>query len=190
MRDSRGITSRRIGSTVSSAWAPSIDDECFAMKLVGKPDAGNPHVRLMTGKGNGAHSNASPRPSSTLQVTGRKRHILVDTLGLLLGVSVSPANIQDRDGACGLLRGVRPRFPFIEKIYADAGYQGPKMARVVASPGVGKSRSSNARTCAASSSCQKGGSSKGRSHGSVAIDALRVISNVTQPPSPPLFVLP
>jgi len=36
----------------------------------------------------------------------------------------------------------------------------------------------------------KGGSSKGRSHGSVAIDALRVISNVTQPPSPPLFVLP
>jgi len=50
-------------------------------------------------------------------------------------VSVSPANIQDRDGACGLLRGVRPRFPFIEKIYADAGYQGPKMARVVAVTG-------------------------------------------------------
>lgn len=50
-------------------------------------------------------------------------------------MSVLPANIQDRDGACGLLRGVRPRFPFIEKIYADAGYQGPKMARVVAVTG-------------------------------------------------------
>jgi len=33
------------------------------------------------------------------KVTGRKRHILVDTLGLMLGVSILPANIQDRDGA-------------------------------------------------------------------------------------------
>src|SRR5437763_15509126 len=32
------------------------------------------------------------------KVTGRKRHILVDTLGLLLSVAVHPANIQDRDG--------------------------------------------------------------------------------------------
>jgi len=37
------------------------------------------------------------------KVTGRKRHILVDTLGLLLGVSVLPANIQDRAGARHLL---------------------------------------------------------------------------------------
>ena len=38
------------------------------------------------------------------KVTGRKRHILVDTLGLLLGVSVLPADIQDRDGARDLLQ--------------------------------------------------------------------------------------
>jgi hypothetical protein len=37
------------------------------------------------------------------KVTGRKRHILVDTLGLLLGVSVLPANFQDRDGTRDLL---------------------------------------------------------------------------------------
>ena len=69
------------------------------------------------------------------KVTGRKRHVLVDTLDLLLGVSVLPANIQDRDGARGLLQIARRRFPFIAKIFADAGYQGPKMARSVAAAG-------------------------------------------------------
>ena len=73
------------------------------------------------------------------KVTGRKRHILVDTLGLLLSVVVHPANIQDRDGAATLLRTARAvRFPFIERIFADAGYQGPKMATVVAATGAWK----------------------------------------------------
>src|SRR4029077_18581274 len=69
------------------------------------------------------------------KITGRKRHILVDTLGLLLNVVVHPANVQDRDGAGDLLRTARRSFPFIERIFADAGYQGPKMARVVAKTG-------------------------------------------------------
>src|SRR3712207_8845422 len=38
------------------------------------------------------------------KVLGRKRHILTDTLGLLLAVSVHPASVQDRDGAEALLR--------------------------------------------------------------------------------------
>jgi transposase len=50
-------------------------------------------------------------------------------------VTVLPANIQDRDGTSDLLRGVRRRFPFIEKIFADAGYQGPKMAKTTATTG-------------------------------------------------------
>jgi len=69
------------------------------------------------------------------KVTGRKRHILADTLGLLLGVSVLPAGIQDRDGARDLLRRVRRRFPFITRVFADAGYQGPKMAKAIAATG-------------------------------------------------------
>src|SRR3984885_6702337 len=69
------------------------------------------------------------------KITGRKRHILVDTLGLLLSVAVQPANVQDRDGAGDLLRTARRSFPFIERIFADAGYQGPKMAKVVAKTG-------------------------------------------------------
>ena len=50
-------------------------------------------------------------------------------------MSILPANIQDRDGTRDLLRLVRRRIPFIEKIFADAGYQGPKMAKTIATTG-------------------------------------------------------
>jgi transposase len=65
------------------------------------------------------------------KVKGRKRHILVDTLGLLLNVVVHPADVQDRDGAFHLLRPARRLFPFIERIFADGGYAGRKMAMTV-----------------------------------------------------------
>jgi transposase len=61
----------------------------------------------------------------------RKRRVLVDTLGLLLNVIVHPADVQDRDGAFQLLRRARRLFPFIERIFADGGYAGEKMALVV-----------------------------------------------------------
>ena len=82
---------------------------------------------------------------------GRKRHILTDTLGLLLAVNVHPASVQDRDGAEALLREARRSFPFLERIIADAGYQGRKM-EAASSPGParGCSRSSAAVTGIAS----------------------------------------
>ena len=43
--------------------------------------------------------------------------------------------MQDRDGAGDLLRTARRSFPFIERIFADAAYQGPKMAKVIAKTG-------------------------------------------------------
>jgi transposase len=68
-------------------------------------------------------------------VLGRKRHVLVDTLGLLLSVDVHAASVQDRDGAETLLRQARRRFPFIKRVIGDGGYQGPKMAALVARTG-------------------------------------------------------
>jgi transposase len=56
-------------------------------------------------------------------------------LGLLLSVVVHPASVQERDGAGDLLRVARRSFPFIERIFADAGYQGQRMATVVARTG-------------------------------------------------------
>ena len=68
-------------------------------------------------------------------MVGRKRHILTDTLGLLLGVIVHPASVQDRDGAEALLLEARRTFPFVERVIGDAGYQGPKMQAAVARTG-------------------------------------------------------
>jgi|tagenome__1003787_1003787.scaffolds.fasta_scaffold20312123_1 putative transposase len=62
------------------------------------------------------------------KVTGTKRHLLVDTLGLLLCVLVHPANIQDRDGAKLLLAKAQGHFPRLQLIWADGGYAGKLIA--------------------------------------------------------------
>jgi putative transposase len=61
-------------------------------------------------------------------VTGRKRHLLVDTLGLLLMVVVHAADVQDRDGAKLVLRSIRKRFARLRVIWADGGYAGELVA--------------------------------------------------------------
>lgn len=61
--------------------------------------------------------------------------IVVDTLGMMLNVVVQRASLQDRDGARRLLRNTARRFPSIVKIFADAGYRGPRMTKVVADIG-------------------------------------------------------
>jgi putative transposase len=57
-------------------------------------------------------------------VSGRKRHILVDTLGLILAVVVHAADIQDRDEARSVLAGVKGCFPRLKKVLADGIYNG------------------------------------------------------------------
>jgi putative transposase len=56
------------------------------------------------------------------QVKGRKRHIVVDTLGLLLAVVVHGADVQDYDGAKLVLEELAGRFPRLRKIWADSRY--------------------------------------------------------------------
>ena len=58
------------------------------------------------------------------KVTGRKRHIIVDTIGLLLTVVVHPADMQDRDGAQLVMHRWQGRCPRLRLIWADAGYAG------------------------------------------------------------------
>lgn len=61
-------------------------------------------------------------------VTGRKRHLLVDVLGLLLVVMVHPANIQERAGARSLLARAKAKgFAHLTLIWADGGYSGQPM---------------------------------------------------------------
>jgi putative transposase len=61
-------------------------------------------------------------------VKGRKRHLLVDTLGLPLSVYVTSADVQDRVGARRLLGGLKPFVPRLKKIWADGAYTGERLA--------------------------------------------------------------
>ena len=59
------------------------------------------------------------------KVAGRKRHILVDTMGLILAVVVHSAGIQDRDGAKAVLDRIKKEHPQrLELVWADGGYAG------------------------------------------------------------------
>jgi transposase len=59
---------------------------------------------------------------------GKKRHILVDTLGLLL----HPADIQDRDGGILVMATLFGMFPFLKTLFGDGEYQGSQFAKALA----------------------------------------------------------
>jgi len=62
-------------------------------------------------------------------VKGRKRRLLVDSLGLPLSVYVTPADVQDRAGARCLLAGLKLLVPRSKKIWADGAYSSEELAR-------------------------------------------------------------
>lgn len=63
------------------------------------------------------------------KVAGRKRHLLVDVLGLVLAILVLPANIQDRDGGWMILSAMHEVYPSIVKVWADGSYRGQLVQR-------------------------------------------------------------
>lgn len=65
------------------------------------------------------------------KVKGRKRHVITDTGGLLVGAVVHAADIQDRDGAPPLLASIRHAFPWLRHVFADGGYAGPKLTEAL-----------------------------------------------------------
>lgn len=68
------------------------------------------------------------------KIKGRKRHLMTDMLGLMMRIEVHSAGVQDRDGAALLFDRITARFPFIERFFADAGYQGPRVAGAAPRP--------------------------------------------------------
>ena len=69
------------------------------------------------------------------KIKGRKRHIVTDTEGHLVGVQAHPADIQDRDGAPDLLASIRSLYPWLRHIFADGGYAGDKLRDAMAALG-------------------------------------------------------
>jgi len=63
-------------------------------------------------------------------VTGRKRHLLVDTTGWVLAVEVHSAGVQDRDGAREVIQRARFDLPRLKRVGADGGYAGQLVSGV------------------------------------------------------------
>src|SRR6476620_11195291 len=64
------------------------------------------------------------------KVKGRKRHIIVDTLGLVLAVVIQSASVQDRNGADEVIDWMKRCWAGVEKLFADGGYSGKLVERV------------------------------------------------------------
>ena len=64
------------------------------------------------------------------KVKGIKRHIIVDTLGLILSVVIQSASVQDRDGAQAVIEKMKEGWFKVIKVFADGGYAGKLIDKV------------------------------------------------------------
>ncbi|MFE2936980.1 IS5 family transposase [Streptomyces sp. NPDC059278] len=58
------------------------------------------------------------------KINGRRRHLICDTVGLLLMINVTAGDVTDRQAAADMLPALRERFPTITRLWADGGYTG------------------------------------------------------------------
>src|SRR6266446_3983501 len=65
------------------------------------------------------------------KINGRKRHIITDTTGLLVGAEVHPADMQDRDGAPLVIAAIHDLFPWLRHLFADSAYAGDKLLNML-----------------------------------------------------------
>ena len=81
------------------------------------------------------------------KISGRKRHVAVDCLGLILAIMITPASVQDRDAARGLITLLVSHFGRLQVIWADGGYLGALVQWVKQLRPFGKPRLEIVRRC-------------------------------------------
>src|SRR6516165_776188 len=92
----------------------------------GEPDRGDHRQPEREERGKGGPAIDPAGYDAGKKIKGKKRHILVDTQGLLMHALVHAADVQDRDGGARLMASLFGAFPYLLKLYADGGYQGPE----------------------------------------------------------------
>jgi hypothetical protein len=119
------------------------------------------------------------------KVSGRKRFIVTDTLGLLITVTVCAARVQDRDGAKGALLGLYLTAPTCRFVFADAGFAGGCWTGPRALYAPRSASSVNPPIRRASRCCPAGGRWNGRWRGSPPTADSHETTNATRPPAKP-----
>lgn len=89
-----------------------------------RPAAPSPTARASKPRKKGAAGKASIGYDAHKKVKGRKRHLLVDTQGLVLKVRCTGAQCPERIGARQLLEPLGAQFPRLRMVWADQGYRG------------------------------------------------------------------
>jgi transposase len=69
------------------------------------------------------------------KLKGRKRQIVTDTTGLLVGAEIHAADVQDRDGAVLVIEAIHDLFPWLRHLFADGAYAGEKLRHALANLG-------------------------------------------------------
>jgi transposase len=118
------------------------------------------------------------------KINGRKRHIIVDTTGLLVAILVTGAHEQDRDGGRLLLQALRMCFPSIRLIWADQGYSGTLVTWPPPASTSPCRSSANSPTRPASSYCTADGPWNAPSPGSTVADAPSATTNAGRNTTP------
>ena len=128
-----------------------------ASSTASRPGAACPSVVIMDGQSVKTTERGGIRGfDAHKRVKGRKRHILVDTFGLLIACRVEPADISDRKAAARSLGGLRPLFPNIRTVIADAGHQVANSRTTCCAKTAGSCRSSNAGSARSRSQASHG----------------------------------
>jgi transposase len=117
--------------TVSHLWAALND---ALRTLVRKADGreGQPTAAILDSQSvKSAGHGGDVGYDAAKRIKGRKRHLLVDTLGLVLGVAVTPASTPEREGAQAVLERPLQWFTRLRRLWVDGGYTGEAFAEWV-----------------------------------------------------------